>query len=258
MWSSVFVRFLGLEATGAGRRMENVTILVVDDDPQIRRVLRTTLFAAGFDVLEAQNGQEAIDAVIRHHPDLILLDVNMSDMSGFEACSKIRLSFEGPIIIVSVRGSENDKINAFNVGADDYVVKPFTMGELQARIRTALRHAALRRSPSVIETPELNVDLEGRIVAVRGNRAHMTPKEFEVLRTLVVHQGKAVTYRRILQAVWGPDYGEETEKVRAIIAQLRKKIEKDPANPRYIVTEPWFGYRFQLPTESKEPSHRKS
>jgi two-component system, OmpR family, KDP operon response regulator KdpE len=238
--------------------VDNASILVVDDEPQIRRVLRATLFNAGYDVIEAKNGQEAIETVLREHPDLILLDVNMPEMSGVESCSRIRLSFEGPIIMLSVLKSEQDKIAAFNSGADDYIVKPFTMGELLVRIRTALRHFDAGQSLPKIETPELNVDLDRRIVDVRGNRAHMTPKEFEVLRTLVIQQGKAVTYKKILQAVWGPDYGEETEKVRTVIAQIRKKIEKDPAHPRYILTEPWFGYRFQIPSETTETRRRKS
>jgi two-component system, OmpR family, KDP operon response regulator KdpE len=238
--------------------VDNASILVVDDEPQIRRVLRATLFNAGYDVVEAKNGQEAIETVLREHPDLILLDVNMPEMSGVESCSKIRLSFEGPIIMLSVLKSEQDKIAAFNSGADDYIVKPFTMGELLVRIRTALRHFDAGQSLPKIETPELNVDLERRLVDVRGHRAHMTPKEFEVLRTLVIQQGKAVTHKKILQAVWGPDYGEETEKVRTVIAQIRKKIEEDPAHPRYILTEPWFGYRFQIPSETTETRRRKS
>jgi two-component system KDP operon response regulator KdpE len=176
----------------------------------------------------------------------------MPDMSGLEACSKIRLSFEGPIIMVTVRNSEQDKIIALDAGAEDYVVKPFAMGELLARIRGALRRSSSEEPLPKIETPELGVDLEGRMVIVRGQRVHLTPKEFDVLRLLVIQQGKALTHTRILQAVWGPDYVEERKNLRVVISQLRKKIEKDPAHPRYIVTEPWLGYRFQFPSEVPE------
>lgn len=238
--------------------MTGSSILVVDDEPQIRRVLRATLLGAGFDVIEAKNGQEASEKAVREHPNLILLDMNMPDMNGLEACRKLRLSFEGPIIMVTVRNTEKDKIDAFNSGADDYVVKPFAMGELLARIRNALKHAQLEDRLPMITTPDLNIDIEKRIVEVRGEPVHMTPKEFEVLRTLVVQQGKAVSYKKILQTVWGPDYGEETEKVRAVIGQIRKKIEEKPAAPRYIVTEPWYGYRFQISAESRERSRPKS
>jgi two-component system KDP operon response regulator KdpE len=239
--------------------MNNATILVVDDESQIRRVLRTTLSGSGYDIIEAKDGQEAIDMVIRERPDLILLDVNMPGMTGLEACSKIRLSYEGPIIMVTVRNSEQDKIVALDAGADDYVVKPFALGELLARIRAALRRFSSEEPLPKIETTELKIDLEKRIVDVRGQRVHLTPKEFDVLRTLVIHQGKALTHKRVLQAVWGPDHGEETENLRVVINQLRKKIEKDPAHPRFILTEPWLGYRFQLPSvDSEKCSRRKS
>jgi two-component system KDP operon response regulator KdpE len=255
----------GLFACCLGARMEpakpmnNGTILVVDDEPQIRRVLRATLSSNGYDVVEAKNGQEAIETVIREKPDLILLDVNMPVMSGLEACTKIRLSFEGPIIMVTVRNSEQDKIVALDSGADDYVVKPFAMGELLARIRATLRRFSSEEPLPKIDTSELSIDLERRIVDVRGQRVHLTPKEFDVLRALVVHQGKPLTHKRLLQTVWGPDHAEETENLRVVINQLRKKIEKDPAHPRYILTEPWLGYRFQLSsTDSEKRSRRKS
>jgi two-component system, OmpR family, KDP operon response regulator KdpE len=239
--------------------MNNATILVVDDEPQIRRVLRATLSSYGYDVVEAKNGQEGIEMVIRERPDLILLDVNMPDMSGLEACSKIRLSFEGPIIMITVRNLEQDKIAALDSGADDYVVKPFAIGELLARIRAVLRRFTSEELLPKVETPELTIDLERRIVDARGQRVHLTPKEFDVLRALVTQQGKALTHKRLLQTVWGPDHAEETENLRVVINQLRKKIEKDPAHPRYILTEPWLGYRFQLSSSSSENrSRRKS
>jgi two-component system KDP operon response regulator KdpE len=239
--------------------VNNTTILVVDDETQIRRVLRATLSSSGYDIIEAKDGQEAVDMVMRERPALILMDVNMPVMNGLEACSKIRLSFDGPIIMVTVRNSEHDKILALDSGADDFVVKPFAMGELLARIRAALRRSASEEPLPKIETRDLSVDLENRRVEVRGERVHLGPKEFDVLRLLIIQQGKPLTHKKILQTVWGPDYGEETENLRVVINQLRKKIEKDSARPRYILTEPWLGYRFQFPdVASERPPRRKS
>jgi two-component system, OmpR family, KDP operon response regulator KdpE len=241
-----------------GRPMNGATILVADDEPQIRRVLRATLSSDGYNVVEAKDGQQAIEVVLRERPDLILLDVNMPGMSGLEACGKIRLSFEGPIIMVTVRNSEQDKIDALDSGADDYIVKPFATGELLARIRAALRRASADEPLPKIETAELMVDLDKRMVDVRGERVHLSPKEFDVLRLLVIQQGKPLTHKRVLQVVWGPDHAEETENLRVVINQLRKKIEKDPAHPRYILTEPWLGYRFQLPIMTSETSEKRA
>jgi two-component system KDP operon response regulator KdpE len=239
--------------------MKNATILVVDDEPQIRVVLRTTLSNNGYDVVLAKKGQEAIEMVIRECPDLILLDGKMPGMSGLEAHSKIRVLFNGPIIMVAVSNSERDKIAALDAGADDVVVKPFAFGELLARIRSALRHSASEEPLPKIDTPALRVDLEKRMVDVRGKKVYLTPKEFDLLRLLVIHQGKALSHKLVLQAVWGPDHAAATENLRVLINQLRNKIEKDPAQPRYIVTEPWMGYRFQLPRETPEKrSCRKS
>src|SRR4029077_3410467 len=226
--------------------MNDTTLLLVDDEPQIRRVLQTTLCEAGYCVILAKNGQEGIDTVVREHPDLVLLDINLPDMSGFDACRLIRLSFAGPILMVTVRNSVRDKINALDAGADDYIVKPFPMAELLAHVGAALRRSSAEQPLPRIETSELTVDLEMRMVNVRGDRVHLAPKEFDVLRLLVIHQGKPVTHRKILQIVWGPEYGEETDLVRVVVKEIRKKIEKDPAHPRYIVTELWIGYMFQL------------
>jgi two-component system KDP operon response regulator KdpE len=236
--------------------MADTTILVVDDEPQIRRVLQATLSSSGYDVIEAKNGQEAVEMVIRERPALILMDVNMPGMSGLEACSKIRMSFSVPIIMVTVRNSEQDKIHALDSGADDYVVKPFTIGELLARIRAALRRSSSEEPLPKFESPQLSVDLERRIVDVRGERVHLSPKEFDVLRLLITQQGKPLTHKKLLQTIWGPDHGEETENLRVVINQLRKKIEKDPTRPRYILTEPWLGYRFQLPIVASEKPPR--
>jgi two-component system KDP operon response regulator KdpE len=233
--------------------MHDTTILVVDDEPQIRRVLRATLSSNGYEVIEAQSGQQAIEMVVTERPELILLDVNMPGMNGLEACNKIRMSFDGPIIMVTVRNTERDKIAALDAGADDYVVKPFAIGELLARIRAALRRSNPEESLAGIELSELSINFDKRTVDVRGVRVHLAPKEFEVLRLLVIHQGKAVTHKRLLQTVWGPDHGGETESLRVVISQLRKKIEKDPTHPVYILTEPWMGYRFLSPDM---PSHK--
>jgi two-component system KDP operon response regulator KdpE len=236
--------------------MRKATILVVDDEPQIRRVLRATLSSNGYDVVEAKDGKQAITAVLEEHPNLILLDVNLPGIDGFDVCSKIRRSFEGPIIIVTVRNAEQDKILALDSGADDYVVKPFAIGELLARIRAALRRSSTSEPLPKIETPEFSVDLDKRLVDVRGQRVYLSPKEFDVLRVLLIQRGELLTHDRLLQTVWGPDRAVEIESLRVVINQLRKKIEKNPAHPRYILTEPRLGYRFQLPdlTPSKRVS----
>jgi two-component system KDP operon response regulator KdpE len=220
------------------------TILVVDDEPQIRRVMRTALAAQGYAVAEAKSGEEALDRVRDERPDLILLDVNMPGMDGLEACREIRGSSDVPIVMLTVRNSERDKVNALDAGADDYVVKPFGIEELLARIRAALRRAAPAEAMPKFISPELSVDFESRQVRVRGKEVRLTPKEFELLRFLISNRGKAVTHRKLLQTVWGPDYGDEIEYLRVFLNQLRKKLERDPRNPRYLITEPWIGYRF--------------
>jgi two-component system, OmpR family, KDP operon response regulator KdpE len=227
--------------------MSSANILVVDDEPQIRRVLRSTLSFRGYTISEVSSGEEAVEATSKLKPDLILLDVNLPGMSGIETCREIRRSSDAPIIMLTVRNAERDKVVALDAGADDYVTKPFGIEELLARIR-----ASLRRHPSMDSLPpfvskELSVDFETRQVMVGGEEVHLAPKEFEVLRHLIANQGRPVTHRRLLQIVWGPEYGEETENLRVVINQLRKKIEKDPSQPRFILTEPWVGYRFQPP-----------
>jgi two-component system KDP operon response regulator KdpE len=226
--------------------MKSATILVVDDEPQIRRVMRATLTSHGYTIVEARDGQEALEKFGSERPELVILDMNMPGMDGLDACREIRSSSNVPIIMLTVRSAEKDKVRALDAGADDYIVKPFGIQELLARIR-----AALRRSPAeeaaALESKELVFDFDKRTITVRGKPVHLTPKEFELLRELVANHGKPISHRRLLQAVWGPDYGEETESLRVVINQLRKKIEPNPAKPKYIVTEPWFGYRFILP-----------
>jgi len=239
--------------------VSGASILVVDDEPQIRRVLKTTLSSQGYVILEAKTGEEAVDVVRKEKPDLVLLDVNMPGVGGIEACREIRRSSEAPIIMLTVRNAERDKVSALDAGADDYVVKPFGIEELLARIRAALRRFAPGEALPPFVSKELKMDFESRMLTVRGEEIHLTPKEFEVLKYLIVNQGKPLTHRRILQSVWGPDYGEETENLRVVINQLRKKIESDPAHPKYIRTEPWVGYRFQTPrTTSMKSSARKA
>jgi len=220
------------------------TILVVDDEPQIRRVLRSTLTSQGYVITDAKTGEEALESVRKNKPDLVLLDVNMPGMGGIEACREIRRSSDAPIIMLTVRNAERDKVLALDAGADDYVVKPFGIEELLARIRAALRRYAPGDALPPFVSKELTLDFERRQLTVRGEEVHLTPKEFDVLKHLIANHGKPLSHRRILQSVWGPDYGEETENLRVVINQLRKKIETDPAHPKFIRTEPWVGYRF--------------
>ncbi len=238
--------------------MSGETILVVDDEPQIRRVMRSTLSTHGYLITEAKTGEEGVDSARRERPDLVLLDMNMPGMGGLEACKEIRRSSDAPIIMLTVRNAERDKVMALDAGADDYVVKPFGIEELLARIRSALRRYAPGDAVAPFVSKDVNIDFESRQVTVRGRDVHLTPKEYDVLKHLVANQGKPLTHRRLLQSVWGPDYGEETENLRVVINQLRKKIEADPARPKYILTEPWIGYRFQpqRPNTAKTPSRK--
>lgn len=230
--------------------MNAANILVVDDEPQIRRVLRSTLSTQGYVITEAKTGEEALESLRKERPDLVLLDMNMPGMGGIETCREIRRASDAPIIMLTVRNAERDKVAALDAGADDYVVKPFGIEELLARIRAALRRYAPGDALPPFESKDLKIDFEARKVTVRDRDVHLTPKEYDVLKHLVANQGKPLTHRRLLQAVWGPDYGEETESLRVVINQLRKKLEADPARPKYIVTEPWVGYRFQPPRAS--------
>lgn len=231
--------------------MTSAKILIVDDAQQVRRVLRTALSAEGYTIFEAATGEEALDSIRTLTPDAILLDVNMPGIGGLEACREIRRSLDVPILMLTVRNAERDKVLALDAGADDYVVKPFGMQELLARIRAALRRRLPQGKETSFTAKDFAVDFEARLVTVRGRDVHLTPKEFELLRHLVLNAGKPLTHRRLLQAVWGPDYGDEPEYLRVMINQLRKKLESDPARPKLILTEPWVGYRFQAPREPK-------
>ncbi|MGD0965842.1 MAG: response regulator transcription factor [Candidatus Acidiferrales bacterium] len=229
--------------------MNSATILIVDDEPQIRRVLRTTLTSYGYAVVEARSGDEALEQIRSEHVDLILLDVNMPGRSGLETCREIRGSSDVPIIMLTVRNTERDKVQALDAGADDYVVKPFGSEELMARIRAGLRRSAVGETVPAFVSRGLTINFDKRLVMVKERPVRLTPKEFELLRYLVANQGRSLGHRRLLQAVWGPDYGDETEYLRVFINQLRKKIEPDPRNPLFIHTEPWVGYRFEPPAE---------
>ncbi len=222
------------------------TILVVDDEPQIRRVMRVTLSGQGYEILEARSGEEALERFREHLPDLVLLDLNMPGIGGLEACRLLRADSDVPIVILTVRNTEDEKVQALDAGADDYVTKPFGMKELLARIRAALRRSPVGPGggPHAFESADLQVDFETRNVRVQGKPVRLTPKEFELLRYLVAQRGKPVAHRELLQAVWGPDYGDQTDYLRVFVTHLRKKIEPVPAKPRYILTEPWVGYRF--------------
>jgi two-component system, OmpR family, KDP operon response regulator KdpE len=234
--------------------MNPTTVLIVDDEPQIRRVMRTTLISQGYAVLEAKTGEEALGKLRSNHPGLILLDVNLPGISGLEVCREIRHSSDVPIIMLTVRNTERDKVQALDAGADDYVVKPFGAQELLARIRAALRRSALEEATPAFVSDDLKIDFSKRAVTLHENPVRLTPKEFELLRHLVANQGMALSHRRLLQAVWGPDYGEETEYLRVFINQLRKKIEPDPRHPRFIHTDPWIGYRFEPHPEKVRPA----
>jgi two-component system, OmpR family, KDP operon response regulator KdpE len=231
--------------------MNSTTILVVDDESQIRRVLRTTLTAEGYTIAEASDGTEALEKVRTIKPDLILLDMNMPGLDGLQTCREIRSDSEVPIIMLTVRSAEKDKVRALDAGADDYVVKPFGIQELLARVRALLRRASEDTKAGTLVSKDLNFDFEKRDILVRGVPIHLTPKEFAVLKELVVADGRPISHRRLLQSVWGPGYGEETESLRVVINQLRKKIELNPGKPKYIHTEPWVGYRFNAPADTK-------
>ncbi|MFN7934723.1 MAG: response regulator transcription factor [Bryobacteraceae bacterium] len=230
--------------------MTSGRILVVDDEPQIRRVLRTTLSAQGYEVFDSKSGEEALLAIRDQRFDLILLDLNMPGMGGLAACREIREGSDVAIIMLTVRSSEEDKVAALDAGADDYVTKPFGIPELLARIRAALRRSHLVQSNEheALELEGTVIDLAARRVRRGTQEIRLTPKEFDLLHYLVTNPNVAIPHTKLLQAVWGPDYGDQVEYLRVFVNQLRKKIEPDPAKPRFLLTEPWVGYRFVLPS----------
>jgi two-component system KDP operon response regulator KdpE len=223
-------------------------ILIVDDEPQITRVLRRSLTTHGYDIRSAADGESALETFGDWPPDLVVTDLSMPNMDGLELCRRLRAVSSVPIIVLSVKGEEETKVDALDAGADDYVTKPFGMNELLARIRAALRRVReLHNTDSastLFEAGDFRIDLEARSVTVRDKQVHLTPKEFDLLTYLVRRPGKVITHRALLGALWGSNSLEQTEYLRVFIGQLRKKIEPDPATPRYILTEPWIGYRF--------------
>lgn len=221
-------------------------ILVVDDEPQITRVLRHSLTAHRYDVRTAADGLSAFDTFRDWHPDLIITDLQMPEMDGIELCRQVRKISTLPIIILSVRGEEKTKVQALDAGADDYVTKPFGIDELLARVRVALRRLpdAEDASETSLDDGDFQINFSTREVLVRGESIHLTPKEFDLLVFLFRNRHKVVTHRSILTAIWGGNFTEQTEYLRVFVGQLRKKIEKDPSQPRYVRTEPWVGYRF--------------
>lgn len=229
--------------------MSSGRILVVDDEPQIRRVLRTTLSAQGYEVFDARSGEEALLAIREQRFDLILLDLNMPGMGGLATCREIREGSDAAIIMLTVRSSEQDKVAALDAGADDYVTKPFGIPELLARIRAALRRVQLTPASEgqTLELEGTEIDLAARRVRRGTKEIRLTPKEFDLLHYLVSNPNVAIPHTKLLQAVWGPDYGDQVEYLRVFVNQLRKKIEPDPGKPRFLLTEPWVGYRFALP-----------
>jgi two-component system, OmpR family, KDP operon response regulator KdpE len=220
-------------------------ILVVDDEPQITRVLRTTLSSQGYDVRIANDGEMALEIMKDWSPSLVVTDLAMPNLDGVGLCRRVRQISQVPIIVLSVREQDRVKVEALDAGADDYVTKPFSMNELLARIRVQLRHAPPSETEKVIVAGDFRIDFETRAVAVAGNEVRLTPKEFDLLAHLARHPGKVVTHRALLAAVWGPNSTEQPEYLRVFVGQLRKKIEPDPAAPKYLLTEPWVGYRFE-------------
>lgn len=227
--------------------MSSARILVVDDDPQIRRVLRTALIAQGYEIDDARNGEEALERLRDERFDLVLLDMNMPGIGGIETCRSVRSGSNTAIIMLTVRDSEPDKVQALDAGADDYVTKPFSFPELLARIRATLRRvSATSNMPQILKFDDVEVNLITRRVTVHGE-VRLTPKEFDLLQYLVAHPNVPISHARLLQAVWGPDYRDEVEYLRVLVNQLRKKIERNPSTPQYLLTEPWVGYRLRLP-----------
>jgi len=222
---------------------DGLQILIIDDELQIRRFLRISLEAKGYHVHEAETGQEGVLKTAQLRPDVVILDMGLPDMDGLEVLKRLREWTQTPVIILSVRDSDRDKVAALDGGADDYLTKPFSTEELLARIRTAQRHAQPEPQQAIFSSGRLHVDLTRRLVMVNGEAVKLTPTEYALLRLMIQHAGKVLTHQQILRAVWGPEYVGETHYLRVYFAQLRQKIEADPALPEIILTEPGVGYR---------------
>jgi two-component system KDP operon response regulator KdpE len=226
--------------------MDAAKVMIVDDEPQARRVLRVALVSRGFEVTDARSGEQALESLRHEAPDVILLDLKMPGIGGLETCRLIREGSAVPIMIVSARRTEQEKVEALESGADDYVTKPLGIDELVARIRAVTRRPFNGAHPRIVSLDSVEIDLESHEVKRGETVVHLTSKEFKLLYHLIQNAGKIVSHRRLLQAVWGPDYGNEVEYLRVFINQLRKKIEPDPSHPKYLLTEPSSGYRFVI------------
>jgi two-component system KDP operon response regulator KdpE len=223
-------------------------VLVVDDEAPIRRALATNLKARGYDVDAVETGEQALDLAARHHPDVVLLDLGLPGIDGLEVIEGLRGWTHVPIVVLSARGAERDKVAALDAGADDYVAKPFGMDELLARLRAAVRRATPAEEEPVVQTDDFTVDLAAkRVLDSAGEPVRLTPTEWQLLEVLVRHAGKLVTQRQLLRDVWGPSYGDESNYLRVHMAHLRRKLEPDRSRPRYLITEPGMGYRFVAP-----------
>ena len=223
---------------------EKSRVLVVDDEPQITRVLRTVLTSQGYQVRVAAEGEAALSSLSEWRPELVITDLYMPRMDGVELCRRIRAVSTVPIIVLSVKGEERTKVEALDSGADDYVTKPFGIDELLARVRAALRRSGADADIASFDVGEFRVDLESRRVHARGQEIRLTPKEFDLFVYMARHPNRVITHRTLLEAVWGEASQEQPEYLRVFMGQLRKKLEPDPSNPKYLVTEPWVGYRF--------------
>ena len=232
--------------------MNGQKVLIVDDEDSIRRFLRVTLTSQGYTVLEAATGKNALSHVAEERPDVIILDLGLPDIDGVEVTHLLRQWTQIPIIVLSVRGSESDKIAALDAGADDYLTKPFGVGELMARLRAAMRRTIRATGEPVFTDEILKVDLARRVVTVAEHEKQLTPNEYELLRVLVTHAGKVLTHRYLLREVWGAEYGEELHMLHVNISNLRRKIEPDSARPHFIITEPGVGYRLRIYDQSEK------
>jgi two-component system, OmpR family, KDP operon response regulator KdpE len=223
-----------------------IRVLVVDDEPAIRKFLRVALVSQGYTVDEASNGKDAVSIISNDKPDIIILDLGLPDMDGIEVIRLVRQWIQTPIIVLSVRNSEKDKVDALDAGADDYLIKPFSVGELSARLRAALRHLTQSPGENTFSNRNLSVDLLRRVVISNGKEVQLTPNEYDILRVLISHGGKVLTHLQLLREVWGKVYEQEFHILHVNISNLRRKIEPDPTRPQYIITEPGVGYRLRI------------
>ena len=231
--------------------MTAIRVLVVDDDPQILRAVRTSLRARGFDVHTAPNGETALEALSEEGAELVILDLGLPGLDGQEVLGRLRSWSDVPVIVLTVRDAQSEKVAALDAGADDYIVKPFAMEELLARMRAVRRRVSAGASEAVLRFAELEVDLARQAVRLNGELVHLTPTEYRLLETLVTHPGKLLTHGWLLQRVWGPRYGDESHYLRVYVQQLRRKLRDDPGRPRFILTEPGLGYRWMREPESE-------